>query len=281
MCLAKRMVSSNEAAKGAYKPLLKELLPYGMLATKKWLAERGVSIPALDNAVKTETLLSLGTGVYSQYSRSLGWEGVVASLQRMGTSDALKFPPVVVGGLSALALAGLAQYLSLGGKPHIHLYAQGSLPAWLTRLSLSMEFERHGTSRLWPEWLLQDKKFLKVHEWQESLPPVYFSCPEKAILEVLMDLPEAVTFEHADELMQGLVNLSPRKLDELLKACKSVKVKRLFFWLAKRHGYAWRDKLSSADYNLGSGKRLVMKGGKLNTEFLITVPAHMASKTQE
>ena len=28
-----------------------------------------------------------------------------------------------------------------------------------------------------------------------------------------MDLPESVSFGHADELMQGLVNLSPKKLD--------------------------------------------------------------------
>ena len=74
---------------------------------------------------------------------------------------------------------------------------------------------------------------------EAELPPVYFSCPEKAILELLMDLPDRVTFEHADELMQGLVNLSPRKLDTLLKACKSVKAKRLFFWMAKRQAYPW------------------------------------------
>ena len=276
--MAKNTVPSKEAVKGAYKLRLAKLLPYGMLATKKWLAECGVSVHALDNAVKTGALLSLGTGVYSQYSRSLGWEGVVASLQKMEKSDAEKLPPVIVGGLSALALSGLAQYLSIGGNPHIHLYAEGKLPAWLRRLSLSMEFERHGTSRLWPEWLLQEKKFVKTHEWQESLPPVHYSCPEKAILEVLMDLPDAVTFEHADELMQGLVNLSPRKLDTLLSACKSVKVKRLFFWLAKRHAYPWFNKLNSANYDLGSGKRLLEKGGKLDTDFLITVPAHMASR---
>ena len=45
-----------------------------------------------------------------------------------------------------------------------------------------------------------------------------FFLPLKTILEVSMDLPDAVTFEHADGLIQGLVNLSPRKLDTLLKA---------------------------------------------------------------
>ncbi len=269
------MTSKGEGVKGTYKQSLKALLPYGMLATKRWLAGQGLSAHALDNAVKTETLLLLATGVYSQYSRSVSWEGVIASMQRMEKDGSENASPVVVGGLSALGLSGLSQYLSLGNTPHIHLYVQGRLPTWLARLSLPMKFEGHRTSKLWPESVLQNKAFIKEHEWEAELPPVYFSCPEKAILELLMDLPDRVTFEHADELMQGLVNLSPRKLDTLLKACKSVKAKRLFFWMAKRQAYPWFSKLNVKDYDLGSGKRVVAKGGKLDTDYLITVPSNM------
>jgi hypothetical protein len=216
--LVKNTASQDDVAKGAYKESLKALLPYGMLATKKWLAEQGLSAHALDNAVKTETLLLLATGVYSQYSRSVNWEGVVASMQRMEKDDKESVPPVIVGGMSALGLSGLSQYLSLGSTPLIHLYAQGKLPTWLARLSLPVRFARHSTKKLWPQWLLKDEMFIKEHGWEAELPPVYFSCPEKAMLELLTDLPDAVTFEHANELMQGLVNLSPRKLDALLKA---------------------------------------------------------------
>ena len=251
-------------------------MPYGMLATKKWLAAQGLTTHAIDNAVKTETLLLLATGVYSQYSRSVSWEGVVASVQRMEKDKSTSVPPVMVGGLSALSLSGLSQYLPFGAKPHIHLYAAGKLPTWLARLSLPMKFEGHNANKLWPENLLTDSAFIKEHEWDAGLSPVYFSCPEKAILELLMELPSAVTFEHANELMQGLVNLSPRKLDYLLTACKSVKVKRLFLWLAKRQSYPWFSKLNVGNYDLGSGKRVVAKGGKLDADYLITVPSHMA-----
>lgn len=269
--------SQRETVKESYKKSLKTLLPYGMLATKKWLAEQGLSAHALDNAVKTDTLLLLATGVYSQYSRAVTWEGVVASMQRMTDKNIdEQLPPVVVGGLSALSISGFSQYLSLGSTPHIHLYATGKLPSWLARLSLPIKFEGHSTSKLWPDSLSKDRAFVKEYKWEEQLPPVYFSCPEKAILEVLVDLPESVSFEHADELMQGLVNLSPRKLDTLLKACKSVKAKRLFFWFAKRQAYLWFNKLNVENYDLGSGKRVVAKGGKLDTEYLITVPQHMA-----
>jgi len=267
--------SLSYAAKGADRQSLKTILPYGMLVTRKWLLAQGLSAHALDNAVKTETLLPLATGVYSQYSRSLSWEGVVASMQHMENGFADGAPLVLVGGSSALTLSGLAHYLLLGNTPLIHLYSQGKLPPWLARLSLPMEFKGHRTNRLWPEWLSEDKSFLKEHEWQVGLPPVYFSCPEKAMLELLMDLPSGATFEHADELMQGLVNLSLRKLDTLLAACKSIRVKRLFFWFAKRQNYPWFAKLNESNYDLGSGKRVVVKGGVLDKDFLITVPSHM------
>lgn len=264
--------------KETYKQSLKALLPYGMLATKKWLAEQGLSTHALDNAVKTQTLLLLTSGVYSQYSRSISWEGVVASIQRMETDNNNKQPSMQVGGLSGLALSGLSQYLSLGGMPHIHLYAQDKLPPWLDRLSLAVQFVGHRTNKLWPAALLQNEVLIKQHKWAPELPPVYFSCPEKAILEVLLDVPQTISFEHADELMQGLVNLSPKKLDTLLQACKSVKVKRLFFWLAKRHNYPWFNKLNESNYDFGSGKRVVANSGKLDKDYLITVPAHMVAE---
>lgn len=269
--MADDVASKDSAKKGGYKEPLKELLPYGMLATKKWLAAQGLSSHALDNAVKTGTLLLLASGVYSQYSRKLRWEGVVASLQHM---EEVSVPSVHVGGLTALSLSGLSQYLSLGAQA-VHLYTHDKLPSWLSRLSLAAEFEGHSVKTLWPENLMANEKYLKAHEWEEGLPPLYYSCPEKAILEVLASVPDRVGFEHADELMQGLVNLSPRKLDVLLGACSNIKVKRLFFWLAARQNYSWFGKLNKDKYDLGSGKRVVAKGGKLDKDYLITVPRHM------
>lgn len=277
----KSATSQNSTPKGAYKQSLKELLPYGMVATKKWLAAQGLSRHALDNGVKTGTLLPMATGVYSQYSRAVGWAGVVASLQLMEKGKDSEVPPILVGGLSALSLSGISQYLSLSDKRRIHLYSSDKLPLWLARLSLPIDFERHSTSQLWPDGLLADETFVKKHEWQAQLPPVYFSCPERAILEVMMGLPQDVTFEHVDQLMQGLINLSPRKLDVLLRACKSVKVKRLFLWFAKRQAHPWFGQLNTKNYDLGSGKRLIAKGGSFDTEYLITVPSEMASESSK
>jgi len=48
------------------------------------------------------------------------------------------------------------------------------------------------------------------------------------------EVPQRETFHQADVLMEGLSNLSPRRLHTLLVACRHVKVKRLFLWFAER-----------------------------------------------
>jgi hypothetical protein len=73
-------------------------------------------------------------------------------------------------------------------------------------------------------------------------------------------------------LMEGLPNLSPRRLHQLLAACRSVKVKRLFLWFAARHNHAWLKSLDREGIDLGSGKRMIVRGGKLDTRYNITVP---------
>ena len=53
-------------------------------------------------------------------------------------------------------------------------------------------------------------------------PLVTSSLSERAILELLDEVPERETFHQADMLFEGLRNLSPRKLQLLLHTCRSV-----------------------------------------------------------
>ncbi len=92
------------------------------------------------------------------------------------------------------------------------------------------------------------------------------SCPERAILELLDELPARESFHQVDKLFEGLSALSPRKLQTLLQTCRSVKVKRLFFFYADRHHHAWLKRLNKSGVDLGSGKR------KLDRAYQITVP---------
>jgi len=91
-------------------------------------------------------------------------------------------------------------------------------------------------------------------------------------------LPKHESFHQADALMEGMTDLSPRRLQTLLEACASVKVKRLFLFFADRHRHAWLSRLDTSGIDLGSGKRVLVKGGKLDPRYKITVPADLEER---
>lgn len=238
--------------------------PPGHLVTRQWLLDHGTPRYALDNALKSGRLKAPARGLLARPEPPLGWQGIVASLDRMSPH------PVYVGGLSALARAGLGHYVA--HRSPVHLYSRSAAPGWLSRLPSKVTWHWHLTKRLW-----EDDSVLVEHSLREQPQeggwPWRMASPEQAILEVLLDVPGQITFEHADNLMQGLSALSPRRLDALLKACRHVQVKRLFFFFADRHGYPWRQHLAPANYDLGNGKRNIVTGGRLDRRYLITVPA--------
>lgn len=243
---------------------LSEWLPFCHLATRQWLLGQGLPRHSLDNALKSGKLVSMARGVVARPEVPVGWQGVAASLDKM-------LPQAVyVGGLSALNQSGLGHYVSFAEQ--VHLYSAAPRPTWLTKLVLKVELVWHGTGRLWDQQALLAAGSLHEEQFMEMGWPWRLASPEQAFLELLAGVPDEVSFEHADNLMQGLSALSPQRLDALLRACRHVKVKRLFFFFADRHSYPWRKHLSSENYNLGAGKRSIVLGGKLDKTYLITVP---------
>jgi hypothetical protein len=106
-----------------------------------------------------------------------------------------------------------------------------------------------------------------------------FSTDERAMFEVLQDVPTRESVYEADVLMQGLVNVRPARVMSLLTACASVKVKRLFLALAERHQHQWLAHLDLSKVDLGKGKRMLVSGGKLHPKYLITLPADLDDHT--
>ncbi len=116
---------------------------------------------------------------------------------------------------------------------------------------------------------------MHIAEWGPWPWPLYLSTPERAILELVNELPNHESFHHVDNIMSGLSTLSPRKLNTLLTDCRSIKAKRLFLFLAKRHHHAWFKHIEQDALELGTGNRTVVKGGRLDTTYLITVPGDL------
>ncbi|MEK1929855.1 MAG: type IV toxin-antitoxin system AbiEi family antitoxin domain-containing protein [Pararhizobium sp.] len=266
------------------RQLLVELLPDGLPVTKAWLMRQDPAFDrhAIDNLLKSRQLTPLASGVYKRPGTRLTWEGTVTFLQNVFRSD------LTPGGLTALELHGFAHYLPLSPQRVVHLYGKNPLPTWLAGALSDVEYIRHGrvsalgaTGLVNNEYDTQERALISpaLPEQRKSAWPFTFSSPERAYLEVLMDVPGSISFEHADQLLQGMTTLSPRRMEQLLRKCANVKVRRLFYWMADLHPYAWLKKLPRPEMldelGLGSGNRVLVKGGRLDPRYLITVPEEM------
>jgi Transcriptional regulator, AbiEi antitoxin, Type IV TA system/Transcriptional regulator, AbiEi antitoxin N-terminal domain len=267
---------------------LEQHLPEGLVVDASWLTRHGYSTSLRSQYVSAGWLQQPARGVYRRRRGSLTWQQVVISLQT------LLEQPLVVGGRTALELQGYAHYLPHETK-EVHLYGRKRPPNWVNELRLGARFVYHNDRRLFSEapvtrglssldWNVVNNKgvsndpihgSLTVQPWGQWNWPLTLSSPERAILELLDELPNRESFHQADMLMEGLPNLSPRRLQKLLADCRSVKVKRLFFFFADRHQHAWLKRLDKDVVKLGEGKRMLVKKGKLDKTYQITVPENL------
>lgn len=265
---------------------LEHHLPEGLLVDARWLSRHGYSTSLRTQYVRAGWLKQPARGVYCRPRGILSWQQVVISLQ------ALLGYPLLVGGRTALEAQGYAHYLKQQ-MSEVHLYGPKAPPPWLAKLKLGVRFLYHNDRKLFHDGLplkalagLEEAKrktpgrdnrhddWLVLH-WGQWDWPLAQSTPERAILEVLDELPKRESFHQADMLMQSLSNLSPRRLQRLLAECHSVKAKRLFFYFADRHHHAWLKRLERKTVDLGKGKRMLFKGGKLDKTYQITVPENL------
>lgn len=271
---------------------LLQRLPPGLLVDAQWLQEQGLSRSRIHDYVGRGWLERLRPRVYrrpatpptsaGEQPSSVTWELAVVSAQ------ALTNKPFHVGGPTALDLLGLSHFLDLGRKSRVWLYDQGgTAPSWLLKLPVEIEimlksralFRNDDLGLEWRRFELGTgrvggavKEPARVEPWDQFLR---MSGAERAALEMLDEVGTKVGFHTADHLFEGLANLRPSLLTQLLNECASVKAKRLFFFFADRHGHAWAGRLDPDQFDLGHGKRQIVKGGRLHPKYEITVPADL------
>lgn len=250
---------------------LQQELPEALLVDAAWMEAHGYSSALRNQYVRSGWLHSPARRVYRRSRGPLNWQLVVISLQ------SLLELPLMVGGRTALEQQGYAHYLAARQR-EVHLYGPRRPPTWLASLPLDVVFRWHNSRRLFPDHdPASEPNLTMVGPGGFMALPIRYSSKERAVLELLDELPGHESFTQADALMEGASDLSPRRLQTLLEDCASVKVKRLFFYFADRHRHAWRDKLDVSRVDLGSGKRVLVKGGKLDTRYDITVPADLGA----
>ena len=242
---------------------LTRLLPEGVAAPSGWLATNGYSRQLVRKYVLGGWLTPLGHGAYARTGQPVGWEGVLLGLQRLGNV------PCHLGGLTALNRQGAAHFLPLGGEQRIQVKSARKPPAWVLSVNLSptLVFD---TRRLFSDQAVAKAMVplaTGIRDWTLAMAGA-----EMAVMEMLNDVNDQQSFAHAAQVFEGLTVLRPGVINALLAACRNIKVKRLFLFLAAHFGYPWAKRLEVAGLDLGSGNRQIVKGGRLDKRFSITVP---------
>jgi len=203
-----------------------------------------------------------GRGAYKRPGDKVDWPGALYTLQKQLSL------PVHAGGKTALQLKGYAHYLP-AKQNTVFLYGPRGLilPAWFKGDRFSVQFIVTRTN-LFPGDCQEG-----FTDFEERYFSVRISAPERAVMEMLHLVPKKVGFDEAQLIMENLVALRTDVAQKLLEACRSIKVKRLFLYMAEQKEHSWLLKLDLSRVDLGKGKRMIVRQGRFDAKYRITVPA--------
>jgi len=238
------------------------LQPSGVVLTSYWLVDQGYSPELLRRYRNSQWLTSIGTGAMIRTNDEVDYLGAIFSLQQqLGLS-------VHPAAKTALSLQGKVHFIDVN-QQEVYLFGHRKeiLPAWFRNYDWGVKVNYYTSS------------FLPADEGMTTISRNNFelsiSSPARALMECLFLAPQSQDLMECLLIMQGLNNLHPKTTQRLLASCTSVKVKRLFLYLADKSGHAWFNHLNLDQIDLGKGKRSLVKNGVYIKAYKITVPQEM------
>ena len=234
--------------------------PSGAVITSNWLKGKRVYKQLVNSYINSGWIERTGTGVFKRTGDDISWKGGLYALQKLQKLS------IHVGGRTALELQGYGHYVKMRDQNVILWKIPGvRLPTWFQKYDWNANLGIRSVT------LFSDDLSALTTKTSNQIE-ITISSAERAILEYLYDIPRHEGFDEANYIMEGLTTLRPSFLQQLLESCKSIRVKRLFMYLAENYNHAWHKKLDSTKIDFGAGKREIIKGGKLNKKYKIVVP---------
>jgi hypothetical protein len=242
-------------------------MPHGAVLLSFWLSEQGYSLDLQKRYKKSGWLESIGTGALKRAGDDVDYHGGLYALQNQAGLS------VHAGGRTALSLQGRAHYIDMAAGRTVLLGSKKeNLPAWFKNKEWETQIDYYTTSFLPADMGLVDL--------ERNNFTVKISSPARAMLECLYLAPKHQEFFECYELMEGMNDLRPKSVQELLENCSSIKVKRLFLYLADKFKHPWLDFVDLSNVDLGSGTRSLVKNGVYIDKYKITVPKEFEKNEQ-
>lgn len=241
---------------------LLQQVPAGVVMTSSWLDQQGYSSDLIRSYRKSRWLSAFGNGAVKRFNDDIDYLGAVYALQ---TQLEMSVHP---GGKTALSLLGRSHYLEMNQQTvYLFGYEKETLPTWFRKQNWKPETHYYSSNFLPPNLALTEIKHKNF--------TISVSAPARAMMECLYLAQGSVSLIESYELMEGLNNLVPAQVQELLENCKSVKVKRLFLYLAEKSNHSWLKYIQKEKIDLGAGKRSLVKDGVYVSKYKITIPKEL------
>jgi len=236
----------------------------GTVQTSSWLVQQGYSLELQKRYRKSQWFSAIGTGAMIRAGDSVDYLGGIYTLQNQ---LALSVHPAAK---TAFSLHGKAHFLEMSQK-RIQLFggSEEALPRWFESYNWQARLECKFTTFL--------PKDLGLTELEYKNFRIKISTPARALMECLYLSPQTQPLLEVLQLMENSNNLRPKLVQELLENCTSIKVKRLFLYLAEKTEHAWFFQLNRKNIKMGSGKRSLVKNGVYIPAYQITVPGEVAA----
>jgi hypothetical protein len=223
------------------------------------MKRRGFSRQLVDKYKRSKWLAPVGRGAYKLFNDKISWTGALHAIQEQLHLG------IYPGGKTTLQLKGLAHFVPAEIKEIFLSGRRGQkLPSWFKTYDWGVEIHYLMTN-------LFDQE-LGLTNTDCGSYSIKVSSAERAILEMLYSVPHKQTLSECSLIMEHLIGLRPALVQGLLENCNSIKVKRLFMYLAEKHNHQWVKRLDLSRVNLGRGKIAITKGGVYNRKYQITVP---------
>jgi len=238
---------------------LLQLQPLGVVLTSNWLKQQGYSPELLRNYRNNHWLDTIGNGAMIRSNDSVDYFGAVCALQQQLN---LTIHPAAK---TALSLLGKAHFLELNvNKAFLFGSSSETLPTWFKNRKWDVEI-RHIASSFLPT----EKGLV---EYEHKSFKINIASAARAMLECLFLAPREQDLLECFQIMQGLTNLPPNTTQE---SCTSVKVNRLFLYLAEKAGHSWFNHLNVKRIDLGQGNRSLVPDGVYISKYKLTVPKEL------
>lgn len=243
---------------------LLQLQPPGVVLTSSWLKHQGYSPELLRNYRNNHWLDTIGNGAMIRSKDIVDYFGAICALQQQLN---LTIHPAAK---TALSLLGKTHYIELNtNKVFLFGGSTETLPTWFKKRKWEVEI-RH----IAPSFLPAEKGLI---EYEHKSFKIKIASGARAMLECLFLAPKEQDLLECYEIMQGLTNLPPNTTQDLLECCTSVKVNRLFLYLAEKAGHAWFNHLNVKRINLGQGNRSLVPDGVYINKYKLTVPKELVA----